>query len=647
VSVFPRTVCRWLLPLVICVPCAWSQINVGETTLSSNALVGFGYSNTMQTNSPDLSSTFVTASGSLNGSYHDPKFLNYNISPYLNQSNLNSNYNSSTFASGINGTANFLSASRTPMQLTYAYAHDSEGTFNVPGQLGSYKTVGNGQDIGFSAAWLSDDLPSLRGSIAHGNSDYEVIGQPGTGTSRNTSANIGSSYEVWDTQLNGSYTKNWSNSDAPLFGSQDRFLQTDVNQSTWQLAGTRQFFGKSSLTGNYSHVNVDDNYANSLVKTSYSTVNSLYTITPVRKLNLNTHVSYSSDLSAQYVSGIIGNPQSLSTQTNAQAASSTSNTTTPGPYLSFTSNYLNYGGGASYHITNGWWVNGTVDRIEQGVQNSNTDISSSDAGVGTVFSHALLGGAFGASYSVTYFWSPVLLTVDGVASPKTQTVLGQAASASYSHRVLGWTATGSGTYGRGITTVVVGQMQDQYSANASLARQWASWNLNATASYLSSHIENVSIADNSANNYSLSLGRHRWGVSGTYSRSNGSGFQVGSSIVPVIPVPTVPGQVPQLLTLYKGESWGAGGTWQPVKRMTIYGSFSHVHYDAMSLAVGASANVSEQGYLRAQYYWRQLIFNAGYSYLQQSLGQPLLTGPGSPKNMQTVFFGVSRRFDFF
>ena len=111
--------------------------------------------------------------------------------------------------------------------------------------------------------------------------------------------------------------------------------------------------------------------------------------------------------------------------------------------------------------------------------------------------------------------------------------------------------------------------------------------------------------------------------------------------------PTQPGQVPQLLMLFQGEAWGVGGTWQPVKRMTIYGSYSHVHYNSTSLASGATSNLSEQGYLRAQYFWRQLIFNAGVSYLQQSIGIPVVTGPGIPTRLETVFFGVSRRFDFF
>src|ERR1043165_1602804 len=154
---------RWVATLVLLAPCSWAQVQWGENSMNANALLGSGYTSTVQTNAPDLSSWFLTLAGNLNGSYHDPRFLSYTISPYLNQSNLNSNFNSTTSTSGVNAVANLLSASKTPMQLSYAYARDSEGIFNVPGEVGSYKTVGNAQDIGFSAAYLPEDWPSLQG----------------------------------------------------------------------------------------------------------------------------------------------------------------------------------------------------------------------------------------------------------------------------------------------------------------------------------------------------------------------------------------------------------------------------------------------------------------------------------------------------
>jgi len=212
---------------------------------------------------------------------------------------------------------------------------------------------------------------------------------------------------------------------------------------------------------------------------------------------------------------------------------------------------------------------------------------------------------------------------------------------------LGWNLSGGFNYAKGLTTLLVGYVQDSYSFTGNISRQWSQWNFMMGASYYSNHVQNVSIADNAAGNFNVAFGRRRWGVSGNYSHSNGSGFQVPGGIVPMPSAPTQPGQVPQLLMLFQGEAWGVGGTWQPVKRMTIYGSYSHVHYNSTSLASGATSNLSEQGYLRAQYFWRQLIFNAGVSYLQQSIGIPVVTGPGIPTRLETVFFGVSRRFDFF
>jgi hypothetical protein len=650
-SGYQRTIGRVFWALLVLAPCSWSQLKLGDNTLSATGLAGVGYTDTMQSNAPDANSVLVTLSGNVNGSYHDPRFLNYTISPYLNQSNLNSNFTSTTSTSGVNAVTNFFSASKTPMQLSYDYIHDAEGSFNVPGQIGTYKTVGNGQDIGFSAAYLPDYWPSIQGSITHGSSDSQVIGQTATGTASTTLFTLGSSYNIWETQLHGSYSKAWIDTNLPLFGTENQFLRTNVNQGTWQFSGSRPVLDNGSFAVNYAHTSVDDNYADSILKTSFNTVSATYNVNPTKKLSIAAHMAYSSDLSAQYLSNVISSPSGASggapaaRTANSTATSSDSNN--QNPYLNFTSTYLNYGATASYHITNGWWVNGLVSRIDQGLQYSNADVSSTDTGVGTVYSHNFFGGTFSASYAINYFWTPYLATASGVTNSHTQTVFGQNASASYGHELFGWHVTGSGNYGRGLTTVLVGYVQDSYALTGSMARNWNSWNINLAATYFSSRLENVTISDNSAASYSLALGRRHWGLSGSYSRSSGSGFQVGNSIIPVPPVTGEPGPIPPLLMLFQGEAWGVGGSWQPIKRTTIYGSYSRSRYNSTSTATGATTSYSDQGYVRAQYFWRQLIFNAGYSYLQQAVGQQALVGPLIPTKLQTVFFGISRRFDFF
>src|SRR5437667_8490060 len=151
-----------LMGFLLLASLACAQLQLGDnTTLKANATAGLGWTGTYDGN--DLNSLTYGFSGTLNGDYYDERFLNWSISPYLNQSKLNSNFYSTSSATGISGLANFLSSSRTPMQFTFSRDHNAEGTFNVPGSTGSYRTVGNDQAVGVTAAYLPEDLPSIQG----------------------------------------------------------------------------------------------------------------------------------------------------------------------------------------------------------------------------------------------------------------------------------------------------------------------------------------------------------------------------------------------------------------------------------------------------------------------------------------------------
>ncbi len=626
------------------VPCVWSQIQLGENTLSANGNAGVGYSATYD--GQDQNNVAFSLNGNVNGTYHDPRFLNWTVSPYYNQTNLNSNYNSTTSASGVNAVANFFSGSRTPVGLAYSYDHNFEGTFNVPGQIGAFKTKGNAQTIGVTAAWLPDNLPSIQGSYTHGNTNYEIIGESSTGTADVDAIGIASSYQLWDTNLNGSYTKNYINTDAPNVTDPALHQYTNSNDGILQIGGSRQISRTSNLSANYAHTNIDAVYAGTEAKASFNTVSGLFTYNPTARLTTNAHVNYSSNLTAQYFTSIL-NGASSGTGSVAQASTTSANATTTAsqqPYLTYTSSYLTYGVGASYVITRNWQVNGNFNRQTQGVPGF-TDVTSNILSVTTTYTRVLWGGSFGASYGLGYYFAPVFrAATDQTANGgQSSSFLGQSGSLSYSRLFWGWTGSASGSYARNLTTVLVGYTQSSYSVNGAVSRVLSGWSLGLSAAYSNSHTENINISNAISSNYSASLSHRNWGVSAGYSQSSGTGFQIGSVIVPVGPAQ---GIIPQFLLQYNGEAWSVGANIRPLRRWTVSGSYSHVRYDSQNIS-GFASNFSNQAYVRSEYFWRQLTFNAGYSYLSQGLGASLTNPSNLPAVLQTVFFGVTRRFDFF
>ena len=75
----------------------------------------------------------VGGEATLTGSYHSPNFLSYNISPYLNQSRANSNFQSISDASGVNVSTNIFAGSHSRGRSTIPTPTTPKATTRFPG----------------------------------------------------------------------------------------------------------------------------------------------------------------------------------------------------------------------------------------------------------------------------------------------------------------------------------------------------------------------------------------------------------------------------------------------------------------------------------------------------------------------------------
>jgi hypothetical protein len=615
----PNRIRLALVGVLLLARLAFAQLQIGDNiTLKANATAGVGWTGTYDGN--DLNSLTYGFSGTLNGDYYDERFLNWSISPYLNQSKLNSNFYSTSSATGVTALANFLSSSRTPMQFTFSRDHNAEGTFNVPGSTGSYRTVGDDQAVGVTAAYLPEDWPSIQGTFSHSGSSYEVIGNPGAGSAHATAFGLSSAYELFDTNLSGSYTKSFSTSESPLLGEPSGTVKTDSNQDSLQLGANRRLASWSTGSFNFGRTHLNADYVGARTDATFDTINGLLSAQATKRLSFNFHANYSSNLSAQFISNILNNGAAPSDETKN---------------LSFTSNYLSYGVTSGYNIAHNLTVIGSINHQVQG-QPGLPDTSSTIMNTGISWSHRVLGGSFGAHYGIAHYFSPLLVRANDQTVTKDSTFTGQNAALSYGRTVGGFATSGSFSYGRSLTTLLVGYVQSNYTANGSVSRNVKNWNVAVSSSYTSAHIQNLTITDSSNSSYAASISHNNFGLSANYSRGNGSGVQVGNNIIPN------PGPGPLPLVLFNGESYGGGVNYRPIRRWTISSTFSKLKYNTLNLDQN-SINSSEQFFLRSDYHFRQMFFNFGYSHLTQGFG----VGAVKPATIDTVFFGVSRRFDIF
>src|SRR3954454_20224144 len=71
-----------------------AQIKLGETSNSANGTISTGYTASFGNMTESTHGWTLGGEATLTGSYYNPNFLTYNISPYLNQSRANSNFQS-------------------------------------------------------------------------------------------------------------------------------------------------------------------------------------------------------------------------------------------------------------------------------------------------------------------------------------------------------------------------------------------------------------------------------------------------------------------------------------------------------------------------------------------------------------------------
>jgi len=403
----------------------------------------------------------------------------------LNQSRLNSTSLSTSSATGLNGVANFLSNSQTPVQFNYSRDHNSEGTFSTPGVGGSFHSVGDDQMIGINASYLPEDWPSLHGNFSHAASNSDIIGLPGTAMSHTTGFGLSSGYELLGTQLSAGYNRTYVNSESPLFAEPGEFLKQDSNQDSLQFSASRRLFNFANLTANFGRSHVNAEYEGFRTDATYDTVGTSVGMKPTQRTGLNFNLNYSSNLNAQFLSNILDGASGAVAQPQTQT-------------LAFTSHYLSYGTIGSYSVNRDLTITGTVNHQVQG-QPGLPDFSSTNAGAGATWSHQVFGGTLGTQYGFAYSFTPGLQFAS--SSSKDTSFISQNAGISYAHSLLGWSGSGSFSYARSLTTVLVGYIQSNYAANGSMTKNLAhSWNVSLSGAYSQAHVETSSLSDSMSTN---------------------------------------------------------------------------------------------------------------------------------------------------
>lgn len=595
-------------------------LSIGENTkLDSSAKTTFGYAGSYGDETPSTHGLSFGFDGTASGYYYDPNFIRFTVNPYYDQSRADSQSQSITGASGINGSANFFTGSHYPGAVTYSYTDNSSNMFGLSGQP-NFTTVGKSRGLGINWSALLPNWPTLTVGFAQGNSSSNVFGTDQESNSTSRMINLISSYQIAGFRLGGFFDHNSNSSELPEFISGEQAPVDRTSGHNFGFGTGHSLPEHGSFSFNYNRATQTSDYLADQGQTAqgqdestsnrnsytYSNETAIALFHPTNKLSWNLSQSYADNLAGSVV-------QNLSTGTIPQGISFG-----PGSYSS------TLGGGVGYTFTN--YLSGSAQATYY-----------SQHYFGQTYSGEFMSGTLSCSKRLWDMFSFSASVIDG-SSDLGNNEVGFMGNVNFARRFGAWSTSASLSYSQNVQTMLVTYTTSSYGYGASVGRrlpgglQWA-----ATFGGGHSGLEQVPGNSNHTENFSTSLSMRPLGLAATsfYEQSTGISLMGPGGLVSVAPIPGLTDEI-----LYSGESYGGGLSATPLKRMSIGGTFSRSISN--TIAATNSHNDTQVFSAQMQYHLRRIGLQAGYLRFSQGI-----SAIGPPVSSTSFFVGFTRWFNFF
>jgi len=587
-----------------------AQVTVGDDlhmNLDGSLAVGYFASNGNVVQSTH--SLSVGGEADFRGDYLDPRVINFVVSPYYNLSRANSSVQSIFDASGLNASSQFFSGSRYPGSISFGKDWNHEGEFGLPGSV-PYKTRGSDQFFNVNWSLFQPSYPSLSVSYGQGSSDYEVIGSATQGNSDSRVLSLHSGYQLLGFNLIGGYSNFKLSEQLPEITSGSESLLGTTEQSQVQLGISRRFAQRASMVANLSRSHFTVDFSGAPDRQTYDNAAVSFSVNPAKGLMVVVGGAYTDNLVGQLFQPVVSGggvvPPPIGSSSHSVDLSATT-TYTPIHDLSF---------------------QGTVDHRSQSY--FGLAVSSDDYTAGVSYSRALLSGTFSSYASVTRYTSNVY----------NEAATGGAGNINYSRRVGAWSGSVNFRVSRNAQTALATYTQSGYGYGLNASRRLGSWIWTLGATGSENRIDSVSNSSSFSQGYSSGISAGKFSFNGNYTRSTGNSIQsITGLITTPVPTPVIP---PTLLILYGGKAYGAAVGYTPLRGLVLTADYSHGRYHTQN-NTSTSDNLIQQADAKAEWYFRQLHFQAGYSRLLQGFGSNL----GTPVNLNSFYVGVFRTMHFF
>jgi hypothetical protein len=585
-----------------------AQMQWGET--STRGTLSSGYTATYGNMTGSSHGWTLGGTGNFSGSFHNPNFLSYNFSPYLNQSRANSDFQSISTASGLNLSANIFGGSKFPGSINYSKAYNSEGNYSIPG-LANFVTHGNSDTFGVNWSENLEGKPSFSAGYQMGTSTYNVYGSSDNGNNAFHSVNLHSGYNWEGFNMGAFYTYGNAHSMVPQIVA-GQVLRSQSNTDVYGLNASHSLPLHGSASASWNRSNWDSSFLGYDSTGTIDTVNATAGVHPTNNFGFTVTTNYSDNLTGQLEQQVIAAGGVL-----------------PGLNTSQSSDSFDLMAVATYTLLTNLQTSGYVERRSQTFLGTTYGVTS--YGGDGVYTHRLLNGTINGAVNV----------MANHSDQNGSDTIGFSANESYSNVVLGWHVNESFGYAQNAQTLLVTYTNSFYNYSGSLRRSWGRFNLGAGAGGSRTALTQQAGTSNSSETYNANAGFGSiFTASGSYSKADGQALATGAGLVGVpIPTPVLPSD---LVSLFGGKSYSWSLSSSPARNLTLTAAYGKSSNNTMTNGI-SSANSNNQFNSLIQYQVRKLTFVSGYSRLQQGF-----SGTGTqPEIISSYYAGLSRWFNIF
>lgn len=604
-----RIRCLAGLALLWAMPSA-AQVQWGDLHAASSGWLKVLYNDSYGNFENDNHSMGFSGTGVISGDYYNPNFLSFNLLPYYDRSQANSESASITDASGYNGTANIFRGSHFPGVVSFNQTWNSSGSFGIPGVAGLTTDNNNhGVNVGWSA--LLPGLPTLTVDYGDSGGTSSLLGSSASTETTVHNFNVGSAYKVGGFYLTGGFLHLTDN--VALNGIENGGSET-ANGSSNQYRVQAQH----GIPYNNSGVSM------AFSRTDYSSDNSLglQDTGTTDNVSANATIKFPRlpvSLSANYTDNVFG---SLETQLISSGQVGPVNFTSPESHL------LTVEASTIYSVTHSLGIGGYVEHFQEYYGGLNIGVTQFGGNVNYAFGRSLKGLNIGIG------------AVDS-ATQNGNSRAGLIGHVTYGHAFGKWDLSAFALYDQDTETVLLTYTTSNLNYGGTLKRQ-ITQNLRwmALANLSKSVFEERAGEASHGESFTTMLIWPKFSISGNYLQSNGTAILTATGLV-TTPVPPVL-IAPTNAIVYSGKSYGSNVTFHTTRHIWITGAWSRSFSNSVSPLLLANSG-STNYYGLATYEYRKLLFQAGVVKFNQSI-----SSSGQPPAMLTSYsFGVSRWFKGF